>query len=64
MCLGFLFKLSRKAVCLLDNIEVINDNKAIPSVTMETDFISDQQGSTELTWIKIDMLKSSKTLNF
>ena len=53
--------LSRKADRLLDNIEVINDNKAIPSVVMETDFINDQQGSTELTWIKIDMLKSSKT---
>ena len=59
--MGFLFKLSRKADRLLDNIEVINDNKAIPSVVLETDFINDQQGSTELNWINIDMLKSSKT---
>ena len=60
--MGIIFKLSRKGVRLLDNIEVINDNKAIPSVVMETDFINDQQGRNELTWIKIDMLKSSKTL--
>ena len=61
MCLEIILKLSRKGVCLLDNIKVMNDNKAIPSVIMETDFINDQQGRNELTWIKIDMLKSSKT---
>ena len=44
-------------ICLLD--EVINDNKGIPSVIMETDFINNEKGSNQLTWMKIDILKSS-----